>query len=96
MKEILAVMFLLMQALDGLTTYIILKQGGRELNPFMQIAMNFLGILPALIVVKMAVVAVFAAYANEIPLWAWLLTIGIYTYVLANNFKVLEDMDKLK
>lgn len=96
MKEIFALIFLLMQALDGLTTYIILKQGGRELNPFMQIAMNFLGVLPALIVVKMAVVAVFAAYTNEIPLWAWLLTIGIYTYVLANNFKVLEDMDKLK
>jgi len=52
--------------------------------------------LPALIVVKMTVIAVFAAYANEIPLWAWMVTIGIYTFVLVNNFKVLEDMDKLK
>ena len=96
MKEALALLFLIMQALDGLTTYVILKQGGRELNPVMQIAMNFLGVLPALIVVKMAIVAVFAAYAHEIPLWAWMVTIGIYTFVLVNNFKVLEDMDKLK
>jgi len=96
MKELFAVAFLLMQALDGLTTYVILKRGGRELNPVMQIAMNFLGVLPALIVVKMTVIAVFAAYANEIPLWAWMVTIGIYMFVLVNNFKVLEDMDKLK
>jgi hypothetical protein len=96
MKEALAVLFLIMQALDGLTTYVILKQGGRELNPFMQIAMNFLGVLPALILVKMIVIAVFAVYFEFIPAWAWLLVIGVYGYVLFNNFKVLEDMDKLK
>jgi hypothetical protein len=96
MVEALALLFVIMQALDGLSTYIIIKDGGRELNPAMQIAMNFLGVLPALIVVKFLVIAVFLAFIDDIPAWAWLLMNGIYAYVLYNNFTVLRDMKKLR
>lgn len=96
MKEIFALIFLIQQMLDGYTTYMVLKRGGREVNPFMQIAMNFLGVLPALIVTKFIVIAAFIVYAEIIPIWTWILAIGFYVFVLVNNFRVLEDMDKLK
>lgn len=96
MIEALFLLFAIMQAMDGLSTYVIIKDGGREMNPLMQIAMNFLGVLPALILVKSIVIAVFLVYMYIIPLWAWLLMIGVYAYVLYNNFTVLRDMEKLR
>ena len=96
MEIILGFIFIALQVADAATTYIILKGGGRELNPFMQVVMNFLGLVPALIVMKALVLGVFVFYAEAIPLWVWMLMVIIYSWVVANNLRAISDMDKLK
>ncbi len=96
MEIILMFLFIALQVADAATTYIILKGGGRELNPFMQVVMNFLGVVPALVTMKVLVVAVFMVYAEAIPLWVWMLMVIIYAVVVANNLRAISDMDKLK
>lgn len=96
MEIILGFIFIALQVADAATTYIILKGGGRELNPFMQVVMNFLGLVPALVVMKALVLGVFVFYAEAIPLWVWMLMIVIYSWVVANNLRAISDMDKLK
>ena len=96
MEIILGFIFIALQVADAATTYIILKGGGRELNPFMQVVMNFLGLVPALVVMKALVLGVFVFYAEAIPLWAWMLMVIIYSWVVANNLRAISDMDKLK
>jgi amino acid transporter len=96
MEMILMFLFIALQVADAATTYIILKGGGRELNPFMQVVMNFLGVVPALVVMKLLVVGVFMVYAEAIPLWVWMLMVIIYAVVVANNLRAISDMDKLK
>ena len=64
-------LFILLQIADCLTTVHILKQGGREANPFMNWLFDKVGILAALIGMKLIVlIAVFVAW-NE-----WL-TLGL-------------------
>lgn len=96
MEIILGFIFIALQVADAATTYIILKGGGRELNPFMQVVMNFLGLVPALVVMKALVLGVFVFYAEAIPLWVWMLMVIIYSWVVANNLRAISDMDKLK
>ena len=96
MEIILGFIFIALQVADAATTYIILKGGGRELNPFMQVVMNFLGLVPAVVVMKALVLGVFVFYAEAIPLWAWMLMVIIYSWVVANNLRAISDMDKLK
>ena len=96
MEIILGFIFIALQVADAATTYIILKGGGRELNPFMQVVMNFLGLVPAVVVMKALVLGVFVFYAEAIPLWVWMLMIVIYSWVVANNLRAISDMDKLK
>ena len=96
MEIILGFIFIALQVADAATTYIILKGGGRELNPFMQVVMNFLGLVPALVVMKALVLGVFVFYAEATPLWVWMLMVIIYSWVVANNLRAISDMDKLK
>lgn len=55
--QMIVVMFLL-QVMDGVTTYISLELGGKEVNPIMRKAMKYLGTLPALILAKSLVALV--------------------------------------
>jgi hypothetical protein len=52
--------------------------------------------VPALVTMKVLVVAVFMVYAEAIPLWVWMLMVIIYAVVVANNLRAISDMDKLK
>jgi len=64
-------LFILLQIADCLTTVYILKQGGREINPFMNWLFGKVGILAALIGMKLIVTIALVAVWNE-----WL-TLGL-------------------
>ena len=50
--------FCLLQVADAVTTYTVLDQGGRELNPVMRYVMDKMGMVPGLIVAKLALIIV--------------------------------------
>lgn len=52
----LLILFAALQAADAYTTYRVLSQGGRELNPIMSKAFEAFGHLPALFVIKGAAI----------------------------------------
>ena len=60
--------FILLQIADSLTTVHILKDGGREANPFLNWAFQKIGIGATLTIVKVAVILVVFVAWNE-----WLL-----------------------
>ena len=74
--EIWAVVFYVMQIADGITTYIALKlPGSREGNPAVRWVMNKIGILPAILIIKAAYIALmyFGAVqmgADVVMLWS--------------------------
>ena len=89
--DILLIFFALLQLGDIYTTYRILKNGGRELNPVMAELFKLFDVLPALLVVKMLVIV--------LVWWAdiFYLTMGscvAYVAVVSNNFRVLNALQK--
>ena len=60
--------FILLQIADSLTTVHILKNGGREANPFLNWAFDKIGIGATLTIIKVAVVSIVFIAWNE-----WLL-----------------------
>lgn len=88
--SVLFITFATAQVLDCYTTYHILKRGGAELNPVMRKLMEWWGVLPTLLSVKIPLtVLVFIAVLNYY-IWEALVVINIlYGIVLWNNFSVL-------
>jgi hypothetical protein len=93
---ILVVIIALLQLVDGYTTREILKHGGRELNPIQKRLMDWLGVIPSLVVSKFALVAcsVWAAsLAGQEPALKVLLYFValMFTYVCAHNIQVWKN-----
>ena len=94
---VLLILFLILQAADGWTTWAIMNHGGREANPFVAYLMYKLGILPAILVVKFlagaaaAVPAVFfpASLTTRVVL---IILCVLYGIAVANNKRVLENL----
>ena len=83
-----------MQVLDIVTTYVVLKKGGVELNPIMRKLFDKFGVIPTLLVSKVILLAVvFYGYdqANStVSNIVLTLLCAMYTFVLANNFKAVR------
>lgn len=47
--ELFFTIFIVLQFCDGLSTYLVLTNGGRELNPFLDKIMKEIGIVPGLV-----------------------------------------------
>lgn len=86
----LFVVFAVLQILDALTTIHILAKGGRELNPVMRWIFEKLGVINGVLIVKCAIILVFQYAMPYIPVWVYLLMIGIYSYVFAHNLVQLK------
>lgn len=74
-------------ALDAVTTLLILKRGGTELNPVMAALIKAVGAIPALLVTHAGLIA--AAYyfdASGLVLWAML---ALFAALFVNNALVL-------
>lgn len=94
MLDSLLAAYFLLQLFDGWTTYEILLLGGYERNPLVRMAMETLGIIPALILYKaLGIVAGVLVYSTGYvwPLGAMtVFMLGICT----NNCLVLRRLDK--
>ncbi len=91
-------LFVLMQLGDMISTVIALKKGGSEANKLIASIMEKIGVIPALAVVKLLLMAlVYAAIAFVPAPWIYAL-LGIfdalYIWVVINNIKVVKTLSK--
>lgn len=89
MKEGLLIVFAVLQALDAYTTLQILAKGGKELNPVMNWVFDKLGIVNGVVMVKCFIILLFLWAIDLIPVWVFILMIGIYSFVVAHNLRQL-------
>lgn len=84
------ILLLTLQAADALTTYRLLSDGGRELNPLVAYLIAKLGLVPALLISKGAVVGLLLAFTLNAPNWFPLILCALYTAVVFHNIKELR------
>ncbi len=70
---------------DFVTTALILRSGGTELNPVTARIYNTLGIIPGLCLVKGVVIALFVYYGESFPLPVLAAIVAMYAYVVVHN-----------
>ena len=94
MLDALLAAFLLLQLADGWTTHQILKRGGYERNPLVRMAMDTLGVVPALMLYKvLGCVAGWLVYSTG-TLWAMALITVFMAGIIVNNELVLRRLQK--
>lgn len=89
MAEVFLTLAILLQLADGWTTWRLLSNGGRELNPAMAFLIDKLGLAPALVLAKSAFVALLvgATQQGSVPDFVLALIVIAYTMVVAANVK---------
>lgn len=86
--------FVIVNILDCVTTVRALQAGGTEANPVMKKVMDLIGVIPALVIMKIiALGVVAAAYVFVPPVRAWMpVIIGLfslaYAAVVFNNYRI--------
>ena len=99
--QALALAITVLQAIDGWTTYHILKMGGVEANPVVRKLMEAVGTYAGLVVTKvfaaglawlLAVLPIAHANAYEIRMGAMGLLAAFYLWVSYNNYKVYKRL----
>ena len=88
--HILSAAIVLLNLADAITTYHILKRGGRELWPPMRLLMDKAGVMLAL-AAKMAV-ALLLAYMVQGNMAAQAFCIVLFAGIVARNFMVLKRL----
>lgn len=82
--------FFLLQVVDIVTTTLALKTGrAREANPFIRAVMDKLGVIPALVLLKVLMLAPVGYLWVLAPLWLQTTLNLIYLYVVLNNINVI-------
>ena len=85
----LLLLFVFLQTADVYTTHKLLSNGGTELNPFMRWLMNQLGILQALILMKLITVGLVISLFNEtLTFWLCMMYICVVGW---NTYNLLKD-----
>ncbi len=88
MTTLLFILIVALQVLDGVTTYYAMtKLNAKEANPVARYLMDKIGFIPALVVLKAAVVGIFVVYSY--PLWFYVLVAALYTGIVGNNAYVI-------
>lgn len=77
----------LVNILDGWLTYRIISTGGKELNPIMATVMDILGVIPALVIIKMAMLGIL--YVVNIGDWLWLV-VALFSAICIWNIKEMK------
>ena len=90
LNEVLFAIFVTLQFADAATTIKILEKGGTELNPVMRWLFVKLGTFNGLVIAKTTIILLFYAVIDVMPIWAYVLMIGIYSYVVAHNLVQLK------
>ena len=88
----LALALTVLQALDGWTTYKIIKAGGIELNPIVRKLIETFELVPGLVIAKGIAIGlawVLAAYHASVVLG---LLSGLYLWIVVHNYRVLKRM----
>ena len=81
--------FILLQIADSLTTVHILKNGGREANPFLNWAFQKIGIGATLTIIKVAVVSIVFVAWNE---WILFVLDVFYCGVVGwNSYQIVKS-----
>ena len=88
-NEILFSVLVGLNVLDVYTTMQILRQGGRELNPLMAWLMGKIGPLPAMLALKVPLLAAMGLMLTDVPQWMLLALLALYACVVVNNLRVI-------
>lgn len=78
------ILFAALQAVDVTLTVLVLRKGGRELNPIMRWFMDRLGMIPGLAAPKVIAIGIIAAINIE---WFTIAFCALYAAVAAWNLK---------
>ena len=88
--EHLAYLLMALQVADGLTTYLALKKGAAEGNPVMRKLFEKVGMVPALIITKGALMCAAWYWRDAIGLLGLGLLCAWYLVVAVNNVRVMR------
>ena len=92
MLDALLAAFLLLQVADYATTHRILKLGGYERNPLVRMAMDTLGVIPALLLYKtLGCIAGWLVYSTG-TLWAMGMITVFMLGIVVNNWMVIRKL----
>lgn len=88
----LLILFIAMMAADGWTTAQVIRFGGYEMNHWLRTLMAKIGVVPALLVAKIAPIAVviYAVYLGKMPFQLLLILDIGYAIVVYNNWNALQ------
>ncbi|WP_415034428.1 DUF5658 family protein [Azonexus sp.] len=86
----LLILFAALQVSDAVLTMLILRDGGRELNPIMRWLMDKSGIVLALVWVKLGLIVAVAVWVQSV--WLLAVFIAIYIAVVVFNVRNYERM----
>lgn len=93
MRALLLILVIVLQLLDGWTTYRILSTGGRELNPVLAWAIRKIGTTPALVVSKVGAIALAIVAYMLTSFWIFVVimvpVVIIYCHIVRNNWRQL-------
>lgn len=87
MKELFLILFIVLQGLDIYTTTIALKNGGREINPFLSWLFERFNPTYAMIAVKSVGIGVLV-WADSF--YVNIACCALYIWVILNNFEVIS------
>ena len=94
MLDALLAAFLLLQVADYATTHKILQLGGYERNPLVRMAMETLGVVPALLLYKtLGCVAGWLVYSTN-TLWAMGMITVFMLGIVVNNEMVIRRLSR--
>lgn len=87
-------LFVLLAALQladaWLTVRVLNERSGRELNPVMRWIFERMGVIPGLVAVKLAMLAIVLIALSVVPSWALAALCGVYVGVVAFNWHQLK------
>lgn len=81
----LIILIALLQLADSFLTVQILKRGGKELNPFMDWLFSKIGVIPALVIVKLAFVGGLVVIMPYAPVAAYIVIALAYAGIVIHN-----------
>ena len=88
--RLLLVLIIALQVADIATTIIALKNNV-EANPVMRFFFNKVGVVPALLLIKLAFVGFLVVFRHDIHIHAMYVVAALYAYIVFNNVKILQS-----
>ncbi len=95
MTPYLIILFAILQLLDAALTVAVLRRGGRELNPVMRQAFDLVGVIPALLILKLGLVALVWWAVTD---WRFLAAFdaGYAGLCVWNAYQLIKQINKAK